>query len=134
MILNLTQHQPTPDQLDAGVINPSVEEWLVLKNLLTFDEIPSQQEILDRAADIASIAADCASGEDRGDTLGFCLSAMIGGAPFFMSALERALLDVGITPLYAFSIRESVEKAAEDGTVTKINVFKHVGFVEANLK
>ena len=59
---------------------------------------------------------------------------MIGGAPFFMSALERALLDVGITPLYAFSIRESVEKAAEDGTVTKINVFKHVGFVEANLK
>ena len=36
MILNLTQHQPTPDQLDAGVINPSVEEWLVLKNLLTF--------------------------------------------------------------------------------------------------
>ena len=56
--------------------------------------------------------------------------AMIGGAPFFMGYLETALKSVGIQPLYAFSQRVSVETTAEDGTVTKQNVFKHMGFVE----
>lgn len=55
--------------------------------------------------------------------------AMIGGAPYLMAPLEIALRDVGIRPLYAFSVRASVEKTRPDGSVEKINVFKHGGFV-----
>ncbi len=114
IIINLTQHAGTPEQ---GVTDP--ENKSAVQAALTFDTIPSKEEMAERAIFLANIAKEsCAK------------KAMIGGAPFFMSALERALLDVGITPLYAFSVRESVEKAAEDGTVTKTNVFKHIGFVE----
>jgi len=55
---------------------------------------------------------------------------MIGGAPFLMSALEDALVIAGITPLYAFSVRESVEAEQADGSVRKVAVFRHLGFVE----
>ena len=34
-----------------------------------------------------------------------------------MAILENALIDAGITPLYAFSKRESVETTLEDGSV-----------------
>jgi hypothetical protein len=34
-----------------------------------------------------------------------------------------------ITPLYAFSVRESVEQALADGSVRKVNVFRHAGFI-----
>ncbi|MHB0929605.1 MAG: hypothetical protein ACYC3W_12015, partial [Candidatus Nanopelagicales bacterium] len=57
--------------------------------------------------------------------------AMIGGAPFLMAPLEKALLSIGINPVFAFSERKSVEAHGADGTVTKTQVFKHVGFVPA---
>ena len=47
-----------------------------------------------------------------------------------MSALESALLDECITPMYAFSVRDSVEQTQPDGSVRKVNVFKHIGFVQ----
>ena len=34
---------------------------------------------------------------------------MIGGAPYLMASLERALDAVMIQPVYSFSVRESVE-------------------------
>ena len=46
-----------------------------------------------------------------------------------MAALEAALREKGLTPVYAFSLRESVEETLEDGTVRKVNRFKHLGFV-----
>ena len=56
-----------------------------------------------------------------------------------MAALEADLLttiehDDGTTslpiiPLYAFSRRESVEEWQPDGSVRKINIFRHDGFV-----
>jgi len=54
---------------------------------------------------------------------------MIGCAPYFMRPLARALLAVNLRPLYAFSIRESVERIRADGSIEKVNVFRHVGFV-----
>jgi hypothetical protein len=56
---------------------------------------------------------------------------MIGGAPYLMAPLERSLRSVGVYPVYAFSVRESVEQTAPDGTVRKTNVFRHAGFVPA---
>lgn len=120
-IVNLTQHNATNDQIDAGVFNVDYDhnELDYLRSLLTFDSIPTIEDMQQRADEIAKIALRTNAKK-----------AMIGGAPFFMGYLETALKSVGIQPLYAFSQRVSVETTAEDGTVTKQNVFKHMGFVE----
>ena len=55
---------------------------------------------------------------------------MIGGALFFMSWLEKALLRRGINIKYAFSIRESQDVHLDDGTARKEQLFKHIGFYE----
>lgn len=117
-ILNLTQHNPTPDQTTEGVREPANTSKDAVKALLTFGDIPSQEEIVQRARELAEIAAQ----EDVD-------AAMIAGAPYLMGPLEAALKMVGIRPLSAFSVRESVERTNEDGTVTKTNVFRHIGFV-----
>jgi hypothetical protein len=118
-ILNLTQHAATPDQLQAGVIDLPEDERNKLKKLLNFEKMPTAVEIRDRAAAIAEIAE------------GKAVFAMIGGALFLMSSLERTLRSVGIYPIYAFSVRESVELTTPDGTVLKENKFRHEGFVPA---
>ena len=56
------------------------------------------------------------------------LKAMIGGLPAMMRPLEEALVAVGVMPVYAVSERESVEQTMPDGSVRKVNVFRHVGF------
>lgn len=126
MILNMTQHDATAEQLSAGVIDPPGYIRGKIRALLTFDALPSAEEISVRAyaiADLAENAADDVAGADP-------VYAMIGGAPYLMAPLEDALLRVGIPPVYAFSKRESVEENVPDGAVTKRSVFRHIGFVE----
>lgn len=117
-IINLTQHQATPEQMEAGVFNTTLLVQARISQLLTFDYIPSAEEMTERAFAINCIAV--ASGAD---------AAMIGGAPFFMYRLATALKNVGIQPLFAFSKRESEEQAQPDGSVRKVAVFRHIGFV-----
>lgn len=121
MILNLTQHPATAEQLAAGVEDAAFADTLAA--LLTFDTLPSAAEITLRAQEISAAAEITLRGEDS-------MFAMIGGAPFLMSALENALIERDITPMYAFSVRESAEQTMPDGTVRKSNVFKHLGFVQ----
>lgn len=117
-IINLTQHNATLEQLQAGVVNqPSVDGQQHLANLLTFKTLPTRNEILGRAKAIAEFAVGYEA-------------ALIGGAPYLMWALEQALKGIGVKPLYSFSERVSVEKTCPDGQVIKTNVFKHIGFVE----
>ncbi len=140
-IINLTQHPATPEQVAASVFDLPPNLRGDLSALLTFDAIPSVEEIKARAHDIAIMAAMLASGADRheesdgavaeNDSGAFALQAMIGGAPYLMAPMEAALRDNGIEPVYAFSVRESVEQAQPDGTVRKINIFRHAGFVPA---
>lgn len=59
------------------------------------------------------------------------LFALLGGAPFFMSALENAFYELGVPSVYAFSKRVSVEEVQPDGTVRKTNVFRHTRFIHA---
>jgi hypothetical protein len=125
-IINLTQHTPTADQSAAGVYNLSDPAWEAVKDALTFADMPDKEEIRNRAEYIAQLSNMDA--EDR--DLQRPTHAMIGGAPFLMAALEKALFEAGIIPLYAFSRRESVEQAQADGTVRKVAVFRHIGFVE----
>ena len=117
-ILNLTQHRITEKQANAGVTEPREGDRLIIKELLTFDDIPYPSGIHERAKRIAEIATEYN-----------VKSAMIGGAPYLMSALEQALMRKGIEPVYAFSERISMEQTLEDGSVVKKAVFKHKGFV-----
>jgi hypothetical protein len=119
-ILNLTQHAATPEQIAAGVVDPPDDLRQRIRELLTFDEVPTPGEIEERATRLARIAADS----------GYVFeTAMIGGAPWLMPALERALVTRGIAPVYAFSAREVVEEQVPDGSVRKVAVFRHRGFV-----
>ena len=119
-ILNLTQHQATKEQLDSGVMEPTPEDKERIQELLTFDSLPLRGHMHKRAEHLAVLA------DQYGPS-----HAMIGGAPFFMAWLEKALDNYGIVPIYAFSVRESIEETQEDGSVVKRNVFRHKGFVMA---
>ena len=124
IILNLTQHVATQEQIEAGVcgLGSDTEQ---LKKLLTFTTLPTKEEVASRATSIARLAAEVAS--STGETCG----AMIGGAPYLMGPLAEALKAHGVTPLFSFTERRSVEVHGENGEVTKTSVFLHVGFVEA---
>jgi hypothetical protein len=124
MIINLTQHNATPEQIAAGVIEPSPEDKKNIQQLLTFEELPSIEELERRAYGLATLVTNLGAANASHHTV------MIGGAPYFMGALERALKAQGHQPVYAFSRRESVDQVLEDGTVRKTAVFKHLGFVE----
>ena len=124
MIINLTQHTATPEQIAQGVVDLTGEALTALRGALTFDTLPVSEDVVEAAEEIAALAASHFGVVPE--------AAMIGGAPFLMAALERALRVYGIKPLYAFSVRDSVEKTCPDtGAVTKTAIFKHVGFIEA---
>lgn len=121
MIINLTQHAATADQIAAGVRDLTGTDRDQVIAALNFETLPTAADLADRAGTIALVAM-----------LAGATKAMIGGAPYFMSHLEFALKSAGITPVYAFSRRESVEEAQVDGSVKKINIFRHSGFVEVS--
>lgn len=129
MILNLTQHPATPEQIAQGVADMPAAALQGLKALLTFDTLPDAQEIEDRAAAIAELAAsvDLLGSDDADSSPPH--AAMIGGAGYLMPALERHLRGYGIEPLHAFTRREVVESVGADGAVTKTAVFRHAGWV-----
>jgi hypothetical protein len=132
-ILNLTQHPATPDQVAAGVLDPNPERAARIRDLLTFEALPTEQEIHLRAHQLyqefdiwsaVDLDEDCSGSPETWPV------PMIGGAPYLMGALELAFAAEGTGVLYAFSRRESVETVGEDGTTRKTAVFRHLGFVE----
>jgi hypothetical protein len=123
MIINCTQHTATPEQIAQGVVDLPVEDREMVCGWLTIDELPTAEDLRVRADMIAS-HLETLPGVHPGQRV------MIGGAPYLMGHLERALRAVGLVPVYAFSRRESVETQLPDGSVTKSNVFRHIGFVE----
>jgi len=118
MILNITQHQATDEQVAAGVVEP--RNKAAVQAALTINSLPTQGDLTARADALADIAVEHGA-----------RSAMIGGAPYLMAPLERALIRAGIAPVYAFSVRESVDHAQPDGSIRKVAVFRHAGFVQA---
>ena len=114
IILNLTQHSTTLDQLKAKVVEPC--DKAKVKELLTFETLPTKQEVESRATELAAIANQY-----------HCRYAMIGGAPFLMEPLQRHLSYAGIRALFSFSVRQSVEEVV-DNEVQKKTIFRHTGF------
>lgn len=117
-ILNLTQHKASLEQVETGVVEPCCKEVVI--DLLTFKGLPTKEDILERAEQLAEIAKEYHYSK-----------VMIGGALWLMGPLEEALKKRGIQPLYAYSKRDCVEEPQEDGSVKKTMVFKHLGFIEA---
>jgi hypothetical protein len=143
-ILNLTQHTATPEQIAAGVTfgELSPEQIREVRAMLTFDALPTPVEVRRRAQQIAKIASNAIwreksalpyaeewGGEPLHTEAELFDFAMIGGAPYLMAPLEVALRAHGITPVYAFSVRESVDQTQPDGSVRKVATFRHAGFV-----
>ena len=131
-ILNLTQHLATPDQAKAGVIDLPELGRQQLQKLITFETLPDDTELSDRAHAVANLAAQYIEVLETRDGEPIN-TVLIGGAPYFMVPLEIALSHVGLFAVYAFSVRESVETHNPDGTVAKRNVFKHAGFVPGTM-
>lgn len=106
MIINLTQHNATPEQVAEGVVDLPSELRTRLVELLTFNTLPGVAEVFQRAQDIAKLAAEWLDEqphpEDYGRDGAALAEAMIGGAPFLMANLEAALLVYAIEPVYAF--------------------------------
>lgn len=124
MIVNLTQHAASADQVAAGVVDLTAADRALLAGWLTFDECPAAGDIGWRAECIADLA-------DPGDAPAPPRAAMIGGAPWLMGPLASALRSKGIAPIFAFSARESVDEVQADGSIRKTAVFQHRGWVDA---
>ena len=139
LLVNLTQHTLTKEQFSHngenlvevtfkpynGVSKGSAD---YVKHMLNFTSLPTRDEIISRATALADYAEGLLSQAKNDNDR---LFALVGGAPYLMGALETALKERGIQPLYAFSQRESVETINADGTVVKTAVFKHKGYIEA---
>ena len=48
-----------------------------------------------------------------------------------MADLAKELRLRSIEPVFAFSVRETEEKVQPDGSVKKVAIFRHAGFVQA---
>lgn len=116
-VVNLTQHPASQAQIDDGVFE--YHDRAAIIALLTFDEVPSKEEICRRAKALAKIAKSTGRG-----------AAMIGGAPYLMGPLEKALDVACISAVYPFSVRESLESEI-NGNATKVSVLKHAGWITA---
>lgn len=139
-LVNLTQHELTKSQYthnneeltEVKYIGYEQEARNDVIEFLTFNEIPTKEEIERRADFLASIAINTIiQAEDLTEIPATKKYALIGGAPYLMAPLEEALKKRGIIPLYAFSKRVSVEVAQPDGSVIKTAKFVHEGYIEA---
>ena len=131
-IANLTQHTFSAEQL-AELQQAGVEvidlDTAHIRAQISFDGgLPTREEITQRARDLARWAwAQVEALESEGKVdVSRPIYTMIGGAPFFMGPLEKALGACDMAPVYAFSKRAVVE---DPETGTKTSVFKHEGFV-----
>lgn len=118
-VINLTQHEPTPDQkaiIHNWVDLTDAEKAYVKKNLTFRPQEVSKYAIMGRAAMLATMA------KEKGAKY-----AHIGGAPYLMAHLEDCLKQAGIVPLYSLTERVTEERVI-DGEVVKTSVFKCTGF------
>jgi hypothetical protein len=125
IIINATQHVANEEQHAVGVWDLPESTRKSLSQMITFEDIPSLKEIEERAEKVVALLRVAQGGRFLPKQ-----QVMIGGAPYFMAPLERALRNSGACPIYAFSKRESVDEPQKDGSIKKVAVFRHSGFVE----
>lgn len=129
MIVNLTQHSASAEQMEAGVVDLPEAQREALMSALTFESAPCAETILARAEFVSELACQNGLGGEADDP--HPAAAMIGGALWLMAPLAAELRSRGIEPVFAFSVRETCEQTQADGSVRKIAVFRHAGFAPA---
>ena len=127
MILNLTQHNATADQINVGINDLTVDFQTALKGLLTFPTQYTRADLEYRALQIHELVRDFCGGTSEEVLEG----VMIGGMPSFMPVLESVLISKGIKVGYACTERKSVDKKVDD-KIIKTAVFVHSGMYWAN--
>lgn len=149
-MINLTQHAPTFEQIEAGVVDLPGDRRYALLGLLTVhdDELRAspalyRQAIESRARSIfCLLTAELAEGARKvarevlsaeGDIVAWNaakaspLSVMVGGQPDLERALVALLQAHKVSCYHALSVRESVE-VEKEGRLVKTSVFQHVSF------
>lgn len=122
-LINLTQHALTQEQKD------SVDCTIEPKGMdvyLNFTEMPTAEVINERAYGMFNCLMQMLPPDVKPEDC----TVLLGGAPFFMSACERVATEYGFKYCYAFSKRVSEEVKQPDGTVRKVSVFKHEGWIK----
>ncbi len=122
-IINMTQHNASPDQRGAGVVDFGANAH-IMKGLLTFVRLPTSSQVLARAVALVDLLQ---ANHDIYDVD----SVMIGGAPYLMAPLVSQLTAAGYKPVFAYTDRVSVDVVQADGSIKKTAMFKHLGFVDA---
>jgi hypothetical protein len=130
-VINLTQHKATEEQKKAGVIDLPEDLQAELAKILTFDKLPGKELLEIRAKRAVNLLCENMNNTVPKPEFRVCDAVMIGGAPFFMTYLEKELSNARFLTVYSFSLRESVEETQPDGSVKKINIFRHKDFVPA---
>jgi len=150
MILNITQHDPTPEQRAAGVVNPdeSIRHLLTVEREILVASPAVRAEALEarighimsclyrqlaglrkaRMERALSTEGDIARDQAMAEPV---CSAMVGGAPYLVERLIPRLKEAGVRPVYALSERVSQEVEGESGVVKKVATFRHLGFIDA---
>jgi hypothetical protein len=102
--INLTQHDATAEQIAAGIVDiHDVDMLREVRELLTFNDIPDMERIIQTAKNISYIASDYRYFYDGGHR-DKCEGVMIGCAPYLMGPLEIALIDRAFKVFYADSV------------------------------
>lgn len=117
IITNLTRYKATPEQIKSGVRdikNMDARGRLIMH--LTFTNLPTPEEIRDRAYCISLLA--------------YSDYAMIDGASYLMPALEKELIRRDVIPLYPVLKRVIKLDVDESGKEIRTITFKHLGFVK----
>jgi len=155
VILNLTQHNASEEQIKAGVVDLPSPYREKLVEILTFNELPSADEVKKRAGAIYDLVIDFyldANSPVKDEVKSMVISDdgkfgnkyqinetefrkldiafMIGGALWLMKPLIEELENIGM-PLFAFTKRAVEEVKQPDGSIKKVAIFKHEGFVPA---
>lgn len=155
LVLNLTAHAATPDQIVDGL--EDVEDISRLKAYLDISEedLMASESDLDRLLDEkvrgiistyilpaqAKRLLDIAEAIDPQTgsihtiheilnvaRFAFSFQAMVGGAPILMERLIPALKALRITPVYSLSTRVIQDEIQPDGSTLKLSVHRHIRF------
>lgn len=110
VVLNLTTIRPTQKMLDAGLVNPPEEYGQEVRDLLTFDIIPSTDEVIQRVYGLVAIAAVFFKNRDEKKRY-----VMLEGPPWLVAYAHKTFLLCNYQPIYWFW---NMEYLVEEGWVT----------------
>lgn len=121
-ILNITRHKTTEGQKLDNVVD--LPEYIIdeINRLCTFQPLPTLQELRVCAEKVVDIIENLQYPDVDG--------VMCGGAPYFNSILDKALISRGFVPHYPFTIRNYTRTTNPDGSINQQAVYKHMGLVK----